>query len=75
LGVETTFTVERVERGSLVRFDTVIDDGGVPGMLTRLFALRLMRSLYEDELARLEACARAHPIADAAADGTAASRR
>jgi len=58
--VETTFTVERMDRGARVRFDTVIDEGGVQGVLNRLFAGRTLGPIYEEELRRLEDHARAH---------------
>lgn len=62
--VVTTFTVEPAESGTLVRFDTVIDEGGLQGLLNRLLAPRLLRPLYADELSRLEEHARAHgPLA------------
>jgi hypothetical protein len=59
-GIQTTFTVEPLADGARVRFDTVIDDGGVQGILTRLFAARLLEPIYEDELRRLEEHAQAH---------------
>jgi len=55
--LETTFTVDPTPDGALVRFETVIDDPGLQGFLTRLFAERLLRPVYEDELTRLEAYA------------------
>jgi polyketide cyclase/dehydrase/lipid transport protein len=57
--VVTTFTVEPTGDGALVRFDTIIDEPGVRGLLTRLFAGRLLRPVYDDELQRLEAYAQA----------------
>lgn len=63
-GVQTTFLVEPAGSHTLVRFTTHIDDGGVSGLITRLFGARLMGPLYSDELARLEAYAQAHgPLA------------
>jgi hypothetical protein len=60
-GVETTFTVEPSEDGrTLVRFDTVIDDSGLSGLLNRLFVARILGPVYEDELTRLQAYAQAH---------------
>ena len=59
-GIDTTFTVEPIDRGARVRFDTVIDEGGLPGVLNRLFARRILGPIYEDELRRLEVHARAH---------------
>jgi Polyketide cyclase / dehydrase and lipid transport len=58
--LQTTFTVEPTEDGASVRFDTVIDEGGIQGFLTRLFAPRLLEPIYQDELRRLEAYASAH---------------
>jgi hypothetical protein len=59
-GIETTFTVEPAGGGARVRFDTVIDEGGLQGVLNRLFAARLLGPVYEDELIRLEEYAKAH---------------
>ena len=61
-GIETTFTVEQSVDGAHVRFDTVIDEGGLQGILNRLFAARLFGPIYEDELRRLEDHAKAHPL-------------
>jgi hypothetical protein len=44
-----------------VQFDTVIDEGGLQGVLNRLFAARMLRPIYEDELRRLKDHAKAHP--------------
>ncbi len=61
-GLETTFTVEpEGGRRARVRFDTVMEAGGLVGLLTRLVAPRLLRPVYADELERLERHARAHP--------------
>jgi uncharacterized protein YndB with AHSA1/START domain len=63
-GIETTFTVEPAAAGTRVRFDTTIDQGGLQGIVNRLFAARLLRPVYEEELRRLDAYAVAHgPIA------------
>ena len=59
-GLETTFTIDPTPQGARVRFDTVIDEAGIGGILTRLFAPRLLRPIYADELRRLEAYARSH---------------
>ncbi len=59
-GLTTTFTVDPVEAGSRVRFETVIDEPGVRGLLTRLFAPRMLAPLYADELTRLGEHAREH---------------
>jgi hypothetical protein len=61
-GVATTFTVEpEGAHRSRVRFDTVLEAGGLAGVLTRLFAPRLLRPVYADEQERLERHAKAHP--------------
>jgi hypothetical protein len=49
-----------------VRFETVIEAGGLEGVLSRLFAPRLLAPLYADELERLERYARAQARATAA---------
>jgi len=59
-GVETTFTVAPSGGRALVRFDTVIEAGGIQGFLNRLFVGRLLGPIYADELGRLEEYARAH---------------
>ena len=59
-GIETTFTVEQTVDGAHVRFDTVIDEGGLQGILSRLFAARMFGPIYRDELRRLEDHAKAH---------------
>ena len=59
--VVTTFTVAPDNDGTYVRFDTTIDDPGLQGVLTRLFAGRLLRPIYEEELSRLEELAKSHP--------------
>jgi hypothetical protein len=59
-GIETTFMVEPTVRGTWVRFDTTIDDRGLQGVLTRLFAARIFEPVFEDELRRLEDYAKAH---------------
>jgi uncharacterized protein YndB with AHSA1/START domain len=60
-GIETTFTVEPTADGTRVRFDTVLHEGGLQGVLTRLFAGRLLGPIFDDELDRLEALTLAHP--------------
>jgi len=57
-GATTTFTVDPDESRCRVRFDTVLEANGFVGILTRLFAPRLLRPLYGDELERLERHAR-----------------
>ena len=58
--VRTVFTVQPEGTRSRVRFDTVIEAGGLEGLLTRLFAARLLGPLYRDELERLERYAQAN---------------
>jgi len=62
-GIETVFTVEPSGDGARVRFDTVIDDAGLQGLLNRLFVARVLGPIYADELRRLEDYAKAHPKA------------
>ena len=59
-GIETTMTVEPLDDGARVRFETEIDEPGVTGFVNRLFAARLLVPIYRDELRRLEGYARAH---------------
>ena len=59
-GIETTFTVEPSGGGARVRFDTVIEAGGLQGIVNRMFAARLLGPIYADELRRLEGHAQAH---------------
>jgi hypothetical protein len=59
-GIQTTFSVDPAARGARVRIDTVIDEEGVGGVLTRMFAARLLSPTYEDELRRLENLALTH---------------
>jgi len=52
--VATTFTVTPEGEGCLVRIETAWPARGVRGLIERLIAPRLLRPLYEDELARLD---------------------
>jgi uncharacterized protein YndB with AHSA1/START domain len=55
----TTFTVSPQGVASLVRISTSWDGaGGIGGVLERMFAPRVMRAIYADELKRLDAYAR-----------------
>ncbi len=55
----TTFTVTPADEGCRVRIETQWDGaGGIGGFFERTFAPRVMRKLYADELARLDAYAR-----------------
>ena len=57
----TTFTVSPRGGASLVRISTAWDGaGGIGGLFERLFAPRVLRGIYADELKRLDACAREH---------------
>jgi hypothetical protein len=67
--VVTTFTVEPSRGGALVRFDTLIDEPGPRGVMTRLFATRLLRPVYDDELQRLEQYARGLAASESAESG------
>ena len=64
-GIATTFTVQPAADGADVTFETVLDEPGVAGIVTRLFADRLVRPVYEEELDRLEAAAIRHRIEEA----------
>jgi hypothetical protein len=56
----TTFTVTPRDGGSLVRISTTWEGAdGIGGFFERLFAPRVMRSIYADQLERLDAYARA----------------
>jgi hypothetical protein len=59
-GVATSMTVEPTASGSRVRFETELDEPGVSGLMSRLFAARLLAPVYRDELARLEEYAKIH---------------
>jgi len=57
----TTFTVSAQGGASLVRISTAWDGaGGIGGLLERMFAPRVLRAIYADELKRLDAYARGH---------------
>jgi hypothetical protein len=57
----TTFTVSAQGGASLVRISTAWDGaGGIGGLLERMFAPRVLRAIYADELKRLDAYAREH---------------
>jgi uncharacterized protein YndB with AHSA1/START domain len=56
----TTFTVAPQGAASLVRISTTWERGGIGGLLERMFAPRMLRALYADELERLDAYAREH---------------
>src|SRR5438445_720141 len=53
-GVQTTFTVQPEADKSRVRFDTVLEAGGLEGLMNKFLAARLLRPVYRDELERLE---------------------
>ena len=55
----TTFTVSPRGGTSLVRISTAWDGaGGIGGLFERMFAPRVLRAIYADELKRLDAYAR-----------------
>ena len=70
-GIQTTFTVAPAGAGTRVRFDTILDEAGFQGLMTRLFAARLLAPIYEDELDRLEGLAKGHPPIAAGAHAAA----
>jgi uncharacterized membrane protein len=57
----TTFTVSPRGSASIVRISTAWDGAsGIGGFFERMFAPRVLRSVYTDELKRLDAYAREH---------------
>jgi uncharacterized protein YndB with AHSA1/START domain len=57
----TTFTVSPEDGASLVQISTSWDGApGIGGFFERMFAPRVMRAIYTDELNRLDAYAREH---------------
>jgi hypothetical protein len=57
----TTFTVSPQGGASIVQISTAWDGaGGIGGLFERMFAPRVLRAIYADELERLEAYAREH---------------
>jgi hypothetical protein len=55
----TTFTVSPQGSASLVKISTAWDGaGGIGGVFERMFAPRVLRGIYADELKRLDAYAR-----------------
>ena len=60
----TTFTVSPQGAASLVQITSAWDGaGGIGGLLERIFAPRVLRAIYTDELKRLDAYAREHRFA------------
>ena len=57
----TTFTVSPQGTASLVQISTARDGaGGIGGLFERMFAPRVLRAIFTDELSRLDAYAREH---------------
>ena len=57
----TTFTVSPQGTASLVQISTAWDGaGGIGGLFERMFAPRVLRAIFTDELSRLDAYAREH---------------
>lgn len=57
----TTFMVSPQDGGSLVRISTAWDGArGIGGVFEHIFAPRVLRAIYADELKRLDAYAREH---------------
>jgi hypothetical protein len=44
-----------------VSFDTVLEAGGLEGLMNKFFAARLLRPVYTDELEPLERDTQSHP--------------
>lgn len=61
--LQTIFTVQPEADQSRVRFDTVLEAGGLEGVMNRFFAARLLRPVYTDELERLERYAQSEAVA------------
>ena len=66
-GEGSTFTVEPRGDRSLVRIETTLVLRGLDAWLMPLVGPRVMRALYDEELSRLEAYARAHAAVPQAA--------
>ncbi|HKD89160.1 MAG TPA: SRPBCC family protein [Streptosporangiaceae bacterium] len=59
----TTFTVSPRDGASLVQISTAWDGAvGIGGFFERMFAPRVLRGIYADELKRLDAYAREHRV-------------
>jgi Polyketide cyclase / dehydrase and lipid transport len=57
----TTFTVSPRGGASVVQISAAWDGaGGIGGLFERMFAPRVLRAIYADELERLDAYAREH---------------
>jgi hypothetical protein len=56
--LRTTFTVTPNGSNCRVRIDTVWNEGGLQGLVMRLFTPRLLGSVFRDELDRLDRYAR-----------------
>jgi hypothetical protein len=57
----TTFTVSPQGGASIVQISAARDGaGGIGALFERVFAPRVLRAIYADELERLDACAREH---------------
>jgi hypothetical protein len=57
-GATTSFIVEPEGDGAMVTFRTVWTPKGIEGLLARLFAVRILRKVYQEELGNLERYAR-----------------
>jgi hypothetical protein len=57
----TTFTVTPRGDGCRVRIETTWSGAGLRGMIERLVVPRMLKRVYDDELARLEAYVQDHP--------------
>jgi len=60
-GAVTTFRVSPQGGAALVQISSTWESqGGISGLLERMFGPRVMRAIYADELRRLDAYAREH---------------
>jgi hypothetical protein len=66
-GEGSVFTVEPRGARTLVRIETTLLVSGLEGALMPLLGRRIIGAIYEDELTRLEAYARAHAAKQVAA--------
>jgi len=60
-GERSTFTVEPRGDRALLRIETILRPAGLDALLMPLLGPRILGPLYQDEMQRLEAYARAHP--------------
>lgn len=66
-GEGSTFTLEPRGNRTLLRIETTLRTGGIEALVMRLVGARVLGPIYEQEMRNLEAYARAHEAAPAAA--------